>query len=85
MSIEELEKPAVLLANPGFLQDAYSASSNKGMPVLRSLPLNVACESTVREDIDAGTTEAMPSIVEALTKPLTDHEKAPKWNFYNVH
>jgi hypothetical protein len=39
----------------------------------------VACESTVPEDIDAGTKEAMPAIVEALTKPLTVHEKAPKW------
>jgi len=80
MSIEELGTPVVLLVNPGFLKDAQSASSNKGMPVLRSLPLNVECESTVPEDIDAGTAEAMPAIVEALTKPLTEHEKAPKWS-----
>jgi hypothetical protein len=80
MSIEELGTPVVLLVNPGFLRDAQSASSNKGMPVLRCLPLNVACESTVREDIDAGTKEAMPSIVEALTKPLSEHEKNPKWS-----
>ena len=79
MSIEELGTPVVLLVNPGFIRDAQSASSNKGMPVIRILPLNVACESTVRTDIDAGTSEAMPGIVEALTKPLTDHEKAPKW------
>ena len=79
MSIEELGKPVVLLVNPGFIRDAQSASSNKGMPVLRVLPLNVACESTVPEDINAGTKEAMPAIVEALTKPLTAHEKAPKW------
>lgn len=80
MSIEELGTPVVLLVNPGFLRDAESASSNKGMPVIRTLPLNVACESTVPKDIDAGTSEAMPGIVEALTKPLTDHEKAPKWS-----
>ena len=80
MSIEELGTPVVLLVNPGFLKDAQSASSNKGMPVLRSLPLNVECESTVPEDIDAGTAEAMPAIVEALTKPLTEHERAPKWS-----
>ena len=69
----------MLLVNPGFLRDAQSASSNKGMPVLRRLPLNVECESTVPEDIDKGTAEAMPKIVEALTKPLTEHERAPKW------
>jgi hypothetical protein len=38
----------------------------------------VACESTVAADIDAGTAEAMPRIVEALTKPLTAEEKSPK-------
>lgn len=80
MSIEELETPVVLLVNPGFLRDAQSAASNKGMPVIRALPLNVACESTVREDIDAGTEEAMNSIKDALTRPLTPHERAPKWS-----
>jgi hypothetical protein len=79
MAIEELETPVVLLANPGFVRDAKSAASNNGMPVLRILPLNVACESTVAEDIDAGTTEAIPRIEEALTKPLTEQESSPKW------
>ncbi|NLA74097.1 MAG: hypothetical protein GX846_01230 [Deltaproteobacteria bacterium] len=69
----------MLLANPGFIRDAESASSNKGMPVLRFLPLNVACESTVIAEIEEGTKEAMPHIIEALTKPLTEHERAPKW------
>jgi hypothetical protein len=80
MSIEELGTPVVLLANPGFVRDAQSAASNKGMPVIRILPLNVACESTVPEDIEAGTAEAMPAILESLTKPSTDHEKSPKWS-----
>jgi hypothetical protein len=68
----------VLLANPGFVKDALSAASNNGMPVLRILPLNVACESTVAEEIDAGTAEAMPSIVQALTRPLTARETSPE-------
>jgi len=38
----------------------------------------VACESTVAADIEAGTAEAMPSIVKALTNPLTSEEKSPK-------
>jgi len=80
MSIEELGTPVVLLANPGFVRDAQSAASNKGMPAIRILPLNVACESTVPEDIEAGTAEAMPDILESLTKPLTENEKSPKWS-----
>jgi hypothetical protein len=80
MAIEGLDTPVVLLANPGFVRDAESAASNNGMPVLRILPLHVACESTVAADIDAGTTEALPRVVEALTKPLTDQEKSPRWS-----
>jgi hypothetical protein len=80
ISIEGLGTPVVLLANPGFVRDAQSAASNKGMPVIRILPLNVACESTVAADIEAGTAEAMPGILEMLTKPLTSQEKSPKWS-----
>lgn len=68
----------MLLVNPGFIHDAHSAASSKGVPGLRILPLNVACESTVAADIEAGTAEAMPGIVKALTTPLTDQEKYPK-------
>ncbi|MBN2318250.1 MAG: hypothetical protein JXR49_04200 [Acidobacteria bacterium] len=68
----------MILANPGFVRDAHSAASSKGVPGIRILPLNVACESTVAEDIEAGTAEAMPHIAEALTKPLTAEEKSPR-------
>jgi hypothetical protein len=68
----------VILANPGFVTDAHSAASSKSMPGIRVLPLNVACESTVAADIEAGTAEAMPGIMEMLTKPLSDEEKSPK-------
>jgi hypothetical protein len=73
----------VLLANPGFVTDAHSAASSKGMPGIRVLPLNVACESTVAADIEAGTAAAMPGIVESLTNPLTDEEKSPKQSASN--
>jgi hypothetical protein len=68
----------VLLAHPGFVTDAHSAASSRGVPGIRVLPLNVANESTVKADIDAGTAAAMPGIVEALTTPLTADEKSPK-------
>jgi hypothetical protein len=45
---------------------------------LRILPLNVAAESTVASDIEAGTAEAMPGIVKALTSPLTAQEQSPQ-------
>ena len=70
----------MLLANPGFVRDAQSAASNKGMPVLRILSLNVACESTVEADIEAGTAQALPEIVRALTGPLTARERSPQWS-----
>jgi hypothetical protein len=68
----------VILANPGFVKDAHSAASSKGMPGVRVLPLNVPCESTVAADIEAGTAGAMQGIVESLTRPLTAVEKSPK-------
>jgi hypothetical protein len=68
----------VLLAHPGFVTDAHSAASSRGIPGIRVLPLNVANESTVKADIDAGTAAAMQGIVESLTIPLTDEEKSPK-------
>ncbi len=68
----------MLLANPGFVKDAHSAASSKGVPGIRVLPLNVACESTVAEEIETGTAEAMPGIADALTRPLTEEEKSPR-------
>ena len=68
----------MLLANPGFVTDAHSAASSKGVPGIRILPLNVPCESTVAADIEAGTAEAMPGIFKALTSPLTPEEKSPQ-------
>ena len=68
----------MLLAHPGFIPDARSASSSRGVPGIRIQSLNIPNESTVPADIEAGTTAAMPGIVEALTKPLTADEKSPK-------
>jgi hypothetical protein len=48
------------------------------MPGIRVLGTNIACESTVAAEIDAGVVESMPKIIEALTQPLTAEEKSPK-------
>jgi hypothetical protein len=78
VAIEDFGRPVVLLANQGFVTDAHSAASSKGMPGLRVVGLTVACESTVAADIEAGTAAAMENIITALTKPLTAEEKSPK-------
>jgi hypothetical protein len=68
----------VLLANKGFVTDAQSAASSKGMPGIRVVGESVACESTVKSEIEEGIAAAMKDVVEALTKPLTSEEKSPK-------
>jgi len=68
----------VVLANYGFVKDAQAAASVKGMPGVRILAENIACESTVPEDIEGGITAVLPEIIAALTKPLTPDEKSPK-------
>ena len=68
----------MVLANRGFVRDAQAAASVKGMPGVRILAENIACESTVPEDIEGGITAVLPEIIAALTKPLTPDEKSPK-------
>jgi hypothetical protein len=68
----------VLLANNGFVTDAQSAASSKGVPGIRIVGESVACESTVKSEIEEGIAAAMKDIIEALTRPLTPEEKSPK-------
>jgi hypothetical protein len=68
----------VLLANNGFIHDAHSAASSKGMPGIRVIGESVPCESTVNSDIENGVAEAMKEVVDALTRPLSPEEKSPK-------
>jgi hypothetical protein len=78
IAIEDLGKPVVLLANHGFVTDAHSAASSKGMPGIRVVGSSIPCESTIRADIDAGVVSVMKDLIEGLTKPLTSEEKSPK-------
>jgi hypothetical protein len=68
----------VLLANNGFVNDVLSAASSRGMPGIRVVGESVACESTVKSEIEEGVAAAMKDVVEGLTKPLTPEEKSPK-------
>ena len=76
--IEDRKKPTVTLANENFLNDAMSAASSKGMPVVRLVPEPIVSESTDVEFIEKAVTAAMDSIISSLTRPLTAEEKAPR-------
>ena len=67
----------MLLANNGFVADAQSAASSKGMPGIRIVGESVACESTVKSEIEEGIAAAMKDVIESLTRPLTPEEKSP--------
>ena len=73
-----MQRPAVLLANEGFVIDGQSASSNKGMPGVRIVSESVPCECSVMDEAETGINEVMDRIVEALTVPLTADEASPK-------
>jgi hypothetical protein len=77
IAIEDYGTPVVVLANRGFVNDARSAASSKGIPGVRVLPENIACEATVAADIESGIDEILDDIVAALTQPLSVEEKAP--------
>jgi hypothetical protein len=68
----------VLLANQGFLHDARSAASGKGMPGIRAIGTTIACESTVAENIQQGIDKVLNEIIADLTEPLTEEEKNPQ-------
>jgi hypothetical protein len=75
---EELSKPAVVIVNKGFIADARTAASSKGMPGVRIVSSPVIANCTIEEEIDAGITSIIKNIVDGLTKPLTAEEKSPQ-------
>jgi len=48
------------------------------MPGIRIVGESVACESTVKSEIEEGIAAAMKDMVEGLTRPLSPEEKSPK-------
>lgn len=74
---EQLDTPAAVLVNEGFVFDARSAASGKGMPNVRVVRESVPCECTVPERIADGVHAVMDDLVAALTSPLTADEQSP--------
>jgi len=77
VSTEKRNKPSATLVNEGFVNDAMSAASSRGMPGLRIVPTPVPCEASVRDDIEAGIEAALDRIIAALTGPVTPEEMSP--------
>jgi hypothetical protein len=73
-----MHKPAVLLANEGFVTDGRSASSNKGMPALRIVPETMPCECSVAEDAESAIAKVIGRVADGLIAPLTAEEASPK-------
>jgi hypothetical protein len=76
--IEGKGKPAATYIFEHFYNDAMSAASSKGMPVIRVVPETIVSESTVMEDIEKAVTAVFDNIIAVLVKPLTAEEKSPK-------
>jgi hypothetical protein len=68
----------VLLANEGFVTDARSAASSRGVPGIRIIGTPIPCETNEKREIEKGVAGAMESIVSSLTRPLTAEEKRPE-------
>ncbi|MBI4321612.1 MAG: hypothetical protein HY675_24215 [Chloroflexi bacterium] len=80
MAIEDMRKPAVALCNEGFVADARSAASGRGMPGLRLVAEAIPPYCFANEEIEAAVTAAMGDIVDALTRSPTADELCPKPN-----
>lgn len=68
----------MLLANEGFVMDARSAASSRGVPGIRILGTPIPCETNEKTEIEKGVADAMESMVSALTRPLSADEKSPQ-------
>jgi hypothetical protein len=68
-----------MIVAEGFENDAMSAASSRGMPGIRFISESVPGECTSRSKIEAEINErVIGDIISALTRPLTQQEKAPK-------
>jgi hypothetical protein len=76
--IEGKGKPTATYVFEHFVNDAMSAASSKGMPVVRIVPETIVSESTVAVTIDAAIKAVFDNVITALTKPLTPDEKSPQ-------
>ena len=76
--IEGKGKPTITFIFEHFYNDAMSAASSKGMPVIRVVPETIVSECTVLPEIEKAIGLVFDKVIDALTRPLTADEKSPK-------
>ena len=77
ITAEYLGIPSVIIAGPGFADQARYTARNNGVPVMRVAEYSGAFAADSEETLLKNTREILwPQIVEALTKPITADEMA---------
>ena len=75
ITAEYIGIPSVVIAGPGFADQAYYTAYNNGVPVMRVAVYPGAFATHTKEQLLQNTREVLwPQIVEALTKPITQEE-----------
>ena len=77
IAAEYLGIPSVLIAAPGFVDQARYTALNNGVPVMRVAMYPGAFATQTAEELVRNTRDILwPQIVEALTKPITGKERS---------
>jgi hypothetical protein len=76
--VEGKGKPTATYVFEHFYNDAMSAASSKGMPVIRVVPETIVSECTVVPEIEKAIGAVFDNVISVLTKQLTADEKSPK-------
>lgn len=75
IAAEYVGVPSVLIAGPGFAEQAKYTALNNGVPVMRVAQYPGAFATHTAEQITKNTRDILwPQIVEALTNPISDEE-----------
>ena len=77
IAAEYLGIPSVIIAGPGFVDQAKYTALNNGVPVMRVAQYPGAFATHTAEELIQKTREILwPQIVEALTKPISEEERS---------
>ena len=77
IAAEYLGIPSVIIAGPGFIEQAKCTARNNGVPVLRVAEYPGAFATHSSEELIRNTREVLwPQIVSALTTPISEEERS---------
>lgn len=77
IAAEYLGIPSVIIAGPGFVDQAKYTALNNGVPVMRVAQYPGAFAAHTAEQLKKNTREILwPQIVEALTRPISEEERS---------